>query len=252
MNKINTILIDDEEGALNTLRGMLQKFCPSVNVLTEARSPAEAVEKIRQHKPQLLLMDIEMPPTGTAFDVLRQVEDLKFGVIFITAYPQYAIDAINVVQPWAYLVKPFSIVKLQEALSVAETKISGPSAPLPAPELAAPFLMPSSKSASIVKAVDIIFCQSDGAQVELFILQKGEPTLITTSKALKDLEQELPAQHFFRTHHSYIVNFNHIRKIERTGRNGMLYMTNGMRVPISVQRMSLFETSMEAFLEGKR
>ncbi len=240
MNKIKTILIDDEEGALNTLRGMLYKFCPNVQIVAEAATPQDAVTKIKKYKPDLLLMDIEMPPFGTSFDIIKQVPEQEFGVILITAYPHYAIEAINILQPWAYLVKPFSVLKLQTALEVAQQKIDA----LAAPEennAANTLLIETQKSTHLVKISDILLCQSGGAEVEIFIVKQGETEQIRTSKTLKDLEEELPEDLFFRTHHSFIINTQHIDKWVKTGRNGMVLMKNQMRVPVSVQKMHQFD-----------
>lgn len=252
MKKINTIIIDDEEGALNTLRGMLSKFCPNVHIVAEATTPADAVTKIKRHKPDLLLLDIEMPPFGTSFDIIKQVPDHEFGVIFITAYPQYAIDAINVVQPWAYLVKPFSIVRLQTALNIAEQKIENQSAHILPQGASDTLLIETTKSTLVLNMSDIILCQSDEAMVYIFISRQGETEMIRTPRALKDLEQELPKHLFFRTHHSFIINLLHIDRWERTGRNGLINMKNDMRVPISVQKMPLFEAHMIEYLNLER
>ncbi|MBL7828256.1 MAG: response regulator transcription factor [Saprospiraceae bacterium] len=240
MNKIKTILIDDEEGALNTLRGMLYKFCPNVHIVAEATTPHDAVTKIKKYQPDLLLMDIEMPPFGTSFDIIKQVQDYEFGVILITAYPHYAIEAINILQPWAYLVKPFSVLKLQTALDVAQQKIEA-LATADETDTADTLIIETQKSTHLLKTSDILLCQSGGAEVEIFVAKQGGTEQIRTSKSLKDLEEELPKEHFFRTHHSFIINTQYIEKWVKTGRNGMIVMKNQMRVPVSVQKMHQFD-----------
>lgn len=240
MNKIKTILIDDEEGALNTLRGTLYKFCPNIQVVAEAATPQDAVDLIRKHKPDLLLMDIEMPPFGTSFDIIKQVEDQEFGVILITAYPHYAIEAINILQPWAYLIKPFSVLKLQTALEIAQQKLKALTS-AEEDHATDTILIETQKSTHLVKIADILLCQSGGAEVEIFITKQGETQQIRTSKSLKDLEEGLPKDIFFRTHHSFIINVRHIEKWVKTGRNGMIVMKNQMKVPVSVQKMHQFD-----------
>ncbi len=249
MKKINTILIDDEEGALNTLKGMLYKFCPNVNILAEATTPADAIAQIERHKPDLLLMDIEMPPFGTSFDIINNIQMPHLGVIVITAYPQYAVDAINVIQPWAYLVKPFSIVKLQDALRIAERRIQANQNQAANKNARVSIVMENSRSSVIVDLEDIILCQADETFVCIFAERQGKIESIRSSKTLRDIEQELPADVFFRTHHSYIVNIHAIDRWERTGRNGIVYMKNNMKVPISVQKMPLFEEHLMAYFK---
>lgn len=248
MKRINTILIDDEAGALNTLRGMIYKFCPNIRILAEATTPDDAIAKIRKFKPELLLMDIEMPPFGTSFDILKQISDLNFGVIFITAYPQYAVDAINVIQPWAYLVKPFSIVKLQAALSIAEQKIATTEQTGSVSGGLELFITDTTKGAVILKISDIILCQSEESMVELLVVRQNDIEILRTTRTLKELEADLPAHLFFRTHNSFIVNLLFIERWKRTGRNGMVFMKNGMRVPISVQKLPYFEARLMAGL----
>ena len=244
MNKINTILIDDEEGALNTLRGMIYKFCPNVHIVAEASTPADAVEKIRKHKPDLLLMDIEMPPYGTSFDIIKQIEDIEVGIILITAYPEYAVDAINVVQPWGYLVKPFSIVKLQAALAIAEQKVPQLTPNRSSAEMPDFLITDSNQSVVVLNPSDIILWQADESMVELLVARRNDTEIIRTTRTLKKLETQLPENLFYRTHHGFIVNVLFIDRWVKTGRNGLIYMKNGMRVPISVQKMPNFEARM--------
>lgn len=249
MRKINTILIDDEEGAINTLRGMLQKFCPEVNIVAEARTPSDAVAKINRLKPELLLMDIEMPPFGTSFEILKQIDERVSGIIFITAYPQYAIDAINSFQPWGYLVKPFSVIKLQEVLSIAKEKINEQQEETAGKSET--ILVETSRSTVMVRIKDIVLCQSEEAMIDVVVEKQGNSEILRCQCAMKEMEQNLQPPTFFRTHHSFIVNLEQINKWEKTGRNGLLHMKNGMRVPISVQKMPLFEANMAAYLEAK-
>ncbi|MBC7775842.1 MAG: LytTR family transcriptional regulator, partial [Phycisphaerae bacterium] len=83
--------------------------------------------------------------------------------------------------------------------------------------------------------------QAGGAEVDIFVTKQGETEQIRASKSLKDLEEALPKDLFFRTHYSFIINVRYIDKWEKTGRNGMIVMKNGMRVPVSVLKMPQFE-----------
>ncbi len=244
MKKINTLLVDDEISAVNTLRGMLGGYCPMVNIVATALTVEEAVSAAAQYKPELVFLDIEMPPFGNGFDFLeRASRHNNFGIIFTTAYPKYAIQAINTVQPWAYLVKPFSVNELVEAVEVAASKLhDSESQSIMIPDLR--------KGNQILRIRDILYCEADGPTTDIMVIRGEKIEKIIASRTLKDLETELPETLFCRTHHSYLVNMQYIERYERTGRNGLIHLPMGMRVSISVLKMDYFEQRFSEFLEG--
>lgn len=249
MRKINTLLIDDEISAINTLRGMLTQYCPQVKIVGEACSTGEAIQQITRHKPDLIFLDIEMPPYGNAFDLLKQMREPEFGVIFTTAYPQYAIEAINTVQPWAYLVKPYSVKSLEAAVKIAGEKLlEEGNMSSDHHERLGFFINDSRKGTIVIRFHEVLFCNSDGSVVEITLLRNNKLEKITTYRTLKELENDFEDQPFCRTHHSYIVNLSHILRFEKTGRNGIIHLTNGIRVGISVQKMAEFEQRFEQYL----
>lgn len=242
MKKINALLVDDETGALNTLRGMLDKYCPQVRVVATARSIDEAVRAADQWKPDLVFLDIQMQPFGSGFDFLdRTWTQGAFGVIFTTAFPEYAIKAIKAVQPWAYLVKPYSVNDLQEAVEVAAEKLHDSAH-------YSIIITDNRKGNQVLRVRDILYCEADGPTTDIFLLRDNKIEKITASKVLKDIESELPEALFCRTHHSYLVNMQHISRYERTGRNGLIYLPLGACVSISVLKMEYFEERFDRFL----
>ncbi len=116
MNKLNCILIDDEQEALDRLESLLIKF-DFVNILEKIYNPEEAVKKIVAQKPDLVFIDVEMP-RKTGFDIIKEIReknvDPKF--IFVTGYNQYAIKAIRAAA-FDFLVKPIDIDELRDALN---------------------------------------------------------------------------------------------------------------------------------------
>jgi two-component system LytT family response regulator len=248
MKKIQVFIVDDEISAINTLSGMLDQFCPQVKVLGHASTVGTAIEGIERLIPELILLDIEMPPFGNAFDLLRRLKHQKFGVIFTTAYPKYAIQAIREVQPWAYLVKPYSVQDLLDALNVADKKlqeINGSEFD----ETTTGIILPDARKGNIVvRFSEILYCRSGQATVDVFVRRNGQIDKITTYKTLRDLEGELPEHFFCRSHNSFLVNMSHIERFERTGRNGIIHLPDQIQVQISVQRMGDFEEKFQAFL----
>lgn len=252
MNQINALIVDDETGAVNTLRGMLGEFCPQVKIVGEANSVDEALRAVAQLHPELVFLDIEMPPFGNGFDLLKPFAQLPFGVIFTTAYPQYAVEAINTVQPWAYLVKPYRVVDLMAAVQAAGEKIQQ-KAIEPAgasPDKSGIIIADSRKGNLVLRTRDILYCHADGSTTDIMLLRQGKSEKISASRTLKELEQELPMAFFCRTHNSFLVNMAHIERWERTGRNGVIHLPHGARVEISVQRMDFFVQQFTAFVRG--
>ena len=105
--KIRSIIVDDEQIARNVLRNYLTKYCPQVEILGEAENIKEAVPLIEKFRPQLVFLDVEMP-FGNAFDVLEGCKDLHFETIFVTAFSEYSLKALNQSAAY-YLLKPISI-----------------------------------------------------------------------------------------------------------------------------------------------
>jgi two-component system LytT family response regulator len=251
MEKIKALLVDDEISAINTLRGMLEKFCPQVQILNHASTVSQALEFIERYDPQLLFLDVEMPPFGNAFDLLKHTKSYKFGVIFTTAYPKYALQAIKAAQPWAYLVKPYSVKDLSDAVDVAAEKIELLNAHQELEDKSPTRLVltDSRKGKVIIRFHEILYCQSEHATVDIYLHRNGFTEKITTYRTLRELEKELPEHLFARTHNSYLVNLSHIVRVERTGRNGVIFLPDEVQVQISVLRMAEFEQKLQAFLQ---
>lgn len=242
MKKISALIVDDEIAAINTLRGMLGEHCSQVEVVATARSVDEAVRATEQHQPDLVFLDIQMQPFGTGFDFLNRVSNKEtFGVVFTTAHQEYAIQAINAVQPWAYLVKPLSVNKLLEAVRVAVAKIYDS-------DNHSIVVADNRKGKQVLRIRDIIYCEADGPTTDIFLLRPNKIEKITASKVLRDIEAELPETLFCRSHHSFVVNMQHIIRYERTGRNGLIYLPLGACVSISVLKMESFEEQFGRFL----
>ena len=113
---LNAIIVEDEKTSREILNNYLKKYCPDVTVLGEAANVNEGLELIKQHgNLDIVFLDVEMP-YGNAFDLLDKVDDRSFETVFVTAYNQYAIDALNAHAAY-YLMKPISIDELIKAVA---------------------------------------------------------------------------------------------------------------------------------------
>ena len=118
---IRTIIIDDEQSNREILSSMLQDHFPKADIVGEADSVESGLEAIRQHSPDLVLLDIRMGD-GEGFDILKQLGTIDFKVIFVTAFEEYALKAIKF-SALDYLLKPVSLPELRSAMDKAETQI---------------------------------------------------------------------------------------------------------------------------------
>ena len=252
MKLIKTLLVDDEAGAINTLRGMLTEFCPQVSIAGEAMSVKEALRAVAQIEPELVFLDIEMPPFS-GFDFLDLTKQYNFGVIFTTAYPQFAIEAINMVQPWSYLVKPYSTDNLVEAVRIASRKIAEEEAEVVAEPVLSDnqgiILQDSRKGNIVLKVRDIQYCKSDGATLEIFAQRHGKMEKFLHYSTLKDLDLQLPTTLFCRVHHSFIINLAYVERYEISKHMRMIYLNGGAEIPISIQKAEQFERKIAAYLK---
>jgi two-component system, LytTR family, response regulator len=248
---IKTVILDDEIGAINTLKQMLASYCPSVEVLLATVLVSEATTAVSVLRPDLVFLDIEMPPFGTGFDFLNRFTEINFGVIFTTAYAEYAVKAINSIQPWAYLIKPYSIIELKSAIGIAEEKMSlKNNSTLLAAQNQGMVIHDSRKGALVILASEILFCKADGSFTDFIIHKNGKTEKITASGNLKSYEKELPSSLFCRTHHGYLVNMMHIDRIVRTGRNATIHHKySPLTTEVSVAKMDHFNTLFQGFLK---
>ncbi|MFT5480409.1 MAG: two-component system LytT family response regulator, partial [Bacteroidia bacterium] len=117
---LGAVLIEDEAVSRETLHNYLAKYCPNVEILAHAENIQEGAEMIKKHQPNLVFLDVEMP-YGNGFDLLENLPKIDFEVVFVTAFSQYALKAINMSAAY-YLLKPIEIDELiasVEKVSVA-------------------------------------------------------------------------------------------------------------------------------------
>jgi two-component system LytT family response regulator len=231
---LRTFLIDDEPNCTDVLRVMLEKHCPEVQVIGVYNQPERALASIRTEKPQLVFLDIEMPMLN-GFDLLRALEPLDFKVVFTTAYDQYAVRAFKF-NALDYLLKPVEREELIQAVAKVQ-KASSPSAIAldsvrqlkdhPVPDRIA---LPVGQELLMVDVPSILYCESDGSYVSVFLQGTSKPVLL--SKSLREIEELLNNPAFFRSHNSYLVNLRHVQKILRADGGGII-MANGFAVPVA-------------------
>lgn len=248
---INAVLIDDEKHNLDNLRELLAAYCPQVNVCDTALNADDGKAAIFKHQPQLLFLDIQMPGKN-GFDLLRELNHYDLEVIFVTAYDNYAIQAMRFAAV-DYLLKPIDINELRSAVARAIKKHSIKSTNQQLENLVhllkskqnkeeQRIALTTLKETRFIKTTDIIRCESSN-NYSTFFLQDGEQLLV--SKPIYEYEEILKDHGFIRCHQSHLVNKKFI-KSWRKEYGDFLLLFNGTEVPVSRSK----KEEMKRVLEG--
>ena len=210
--KLKAIIVEDEANSREILKNYLAKYCTNVTVVGEAESIEEAKNLICKHTLDLVFLDVEMP-FGNGFDLLDQMPDRTFETVFVTAYNQYAIDALNNHAAY-YLMKPINIDELIKAVAYV-TEIRKKEDALVdrvlIPKLnkvEGKITLPQQDGFQILNVADILYCKADDNYTEIYLENKK----ILVSKTLKYFEEALSEFAFARIHKSYVVNVNEVVK----------------------------------------
>lgn len=220
-NKIKSVIVEDEKAAREVLRNYLGKYCPQVEIIGEAKNIKEAVPLLHQVKPQLVFLDVEMP-FGNAFDVLEACKDLRFETIFVTAFSEYSLKALNQSAAY-YLLKPISIEELIVAVNKVQqqilnheifdrNKIIVENFREPQPEKKQ-VILPTLEGFEVVKMEDIVRLRGNGNFTDIY-LSDGSKKMVC--RFLKHFSEILPFP-FMRVHKSHIINVNFVRSYNKGG-----------------------------------
>jgi two-component system, LytTR family, response regulator len=241
---INAIIVEDEKRSSKLLSNLLEQYCPNVNVVGAAYTVNEGFLLINKERPDVIFLDIEMQKE-TGFDLLSKFDEIKFEIIFTTAYENYALKAIKFCAI-DYLLKPIDVEELKAAVDKVirsheknqlnkrlEVFIQNMQSNKPQQLQIA---LPSTEGMSIVHVNEILYLKSD-RQYTIFCLKSGEKVM--TSKNLGEYEELLMEHNFFRAHHSSLINLAEVKKYLR-GDGGSALMSNGDQIDISKRKKEAF------------
>src|SRR5215217_1331252 len=241
---IRAVVIEDEEHSRKMLMAMLHEHCQVITVVASADSVRTGLTAISEQRPELVFLDIELK-SETSFEILEQLPEIDFELIFTTAFDHYALKAIKFCAI-DYLLKPIDLNELKTAVSKAEKRMNreylNKNLEVLLNNLKSSsqhnhrIALPTLEGLLFVNVKDIIYCESSGPYTK-FIFKVGDK--IVTSKHLKEYEDLLSGYEFFRIHKSYLVNLQEIKKYIR-GEGGQLIMSNGAALNVSKQRKEDF------------
>ena len=237
---IKACLIDDEERSLSTLRQLIEKYCTEITIVSANQDIESAYQSILEHNPDVIFLDIAMP-RGSGFDLLKRFVSIHFEVVFVTAYDEYAIQAIKA-SALDYLLKPISIEELVDTVKRIKKRLQEKSTALHIDlllenlnnksTLAGRVAIPSHKGFELVSFDQVVKIVADGSYTQVFLVNGIK---ILTTLHLNDFEEMLPKTLFFRSHHSFIINLSQIRKYIK-GDGGQVMMSDQSYVDIAKRK----------------
>lgn len=235
---LQAIIVDDEISNIENLAILLHKYCPKISVAATATNVEQGLLLIREIKPAIVFLDIQMPDKN-GFDLLKDIATPDFEVIFVTAYDQYAIQAIKF-SAIDYLLKPVNINELVNAVDRAiitaeknkrnerlENLISSISNKNPMR-----IAIVASKETLFLDPETILFCKSDN-NYTTFYLKNTQKHI--SSKPIFEYEELLSTHGFIRCHQSYLVNSIFIKSWIKVDGDRLL-LEGEHEIPISRNR----------------
>ncbi|MCD4746938.1 MAG: LytTR family DNA-binding domain-containing protein [Bacteroidales bacterium] len=243
------IIIDDEARTRKSIADIL-KFSPqNISLVAEAKNVATGITAISTYKPDLVLLDINMPD-GTGFDLLKKLDNINFKIIFITAYEEYAVQAFEF-SAIDYILKPVDPKKLFDAINKAHHLVEQENINLKLNALFAnlensasenkKLVLKTAENIYIVNTNDIIRCESDAGYTQFHLLNGNK---ILVSKNLKEFENMFDGYGFYRIHQSHLINLkyiDHYSKIE----GGAVVMKDNSELPVARRKKDSFLKLLE-------
>lgn len=240
---IKAILIDDERNSLEMLEWLLQTYCPEIQIKALCNSGEAGLKAIAEHRPDLVFLDIEMPKMN-GFDMLEQAGDIRFEVVFTTAYDQFAVRAFRYAA-LNYLLKPIDPDELVETVKRLKEKRSAPSQDqmsllfqslMQRNQQVERIALSTAEGLIFVQTKDIAYCKADSNYTHV-VMASGQDILV--AKTLKEIDETLAGKDFFRVHNSFLVNINHIAKFVR-GDGGYIVMPDKTEITIARSKRDEF------------
>lgn len=236
------LIIDDEKPTRTFIRKMLESFDLNLSVYIDGENVASGIEAIEEIHPDIVLLDIQMPD-GNGFDVLKNVKFKQFEVIFITAFQEFAVQAIKF-SALDYILKPIDAEELQtaitNALQLVEHKKDGTQFAVLQnniqPHHKRKIVLKTQESIFVIEIDDIVHCEAD-KNYTFFYLTDGKKILV--SKTLKDYDTMLTGFSFFRVHQSHLINLNYVERYDKHD-GGSVILKDGSSIPLSPAKKEQF------------
>jgi two-component system LytT family response regulator len=247
---MKAILVDDEPDGIRTLKKMLELNCPEVEIIATCMDAISAKHRFEELHPDLIFLDIQMPGKS-GLDLLTELSERNFEVIFVTAHNEYILQALQF-SAVDYLMKPVDEDRLVEAVQrvrkrLTKDKLTENTETLlhniqkAASPLEMRLCLPTLKGFTILKLEEILYCEAQRSYTVFHLINNKT---IVISKPLFDYERLLAGTIFYRIHKSFLINLLHIKEYVR-GEGGTVVMSNNMEIEVSRRKKEQFLTKVK-------
>ncbi|HEU0109937.1 MAG TPA: response regulator [Flavisolibacter sp.] len=242
---LKAILVDDEPDGLRALKKMLERYCPQVEVVAACAGADLAIQQINKLDPDVVFLDIQMPGK-TGLELLSEIEEKRFEVVFVTAYNEYLLQALQY-SAADYLLKPVDEDRLIEAVQRVEKRAEAGKPNEQAKALVhnlgktgnpaeMRLCLPTIKGFMVLRLDEIIYAEAERSY-SVFHLEGNR--IVTVSKPLLEYDQLLKDTSFLRIHKSFLVNLQHVKEYHR-GEGGQVIMSDGAEIEVSRRKKEQF------------
>ncbi len=253
--RIKCVIADDELPARQGLAALLGDFA-DIDVVAVCADGVEAIDAIREHKPDLVLLDVQMPHVD-GFEVLASIETPRPQVIFITAFDEFALKAFEV-NAVDYLLKPFNDERFAESIERVREKLGRdgeedgveglirsvssrelrPVAPLSDDRL----VLRVDGNVHLIPYAKVVYIEA----YDYYVKVHSEGNFLLVRETMKNLEDLLPSAMFLRIHKSYIVNLQWVKTLSKRSNEHVLQLVTGEELRVSRSKLS----TVREFLQG--
>lgn len=227
------VIVDDEASGRNVVRHNLKRFDKDLSVIAEADSVKSGIEVIEALKPDIVFLDVQMQD-GTGFDLLLNVRERGFKVIFVTSFDNFAIKAIKY-NAADYLLKPIEPDLFQEAVERVFEILENRQPAVSVEQFNNNYNkfdrigLPMSDCVRFISVESILYCSADGNYTRFFFVDGSNCLVCRNMKYYEDI---LPQSLFIRIHRSFIINIHYVEKYIK-GEIPSIVMANGFQIEIS-------------------
>ncbi|MDR2236897.1 MAG: LytTR family DNA-binding domain-containing protein [Chryseobacterium sp.] len=238
-NKIQACIIDDEQDGRDYISLLLENEFPEIQTVFQASGVEEAYLYLSKNTPDILFLDVQLQD-GTAFDLLSEIRETEAQIIFITAFENFAIQAIKNGAA-DYLLKPIRKMDFIIAVKKVLENIRKNKNPAAAALNENKISLPTLQGFRLTNISDIIRCEADSSYTTFYLTDK---TRIIVSKTLHEFEEYLSRYNFFRIHHKHLINLSHLKEYIK-GKGGQVIMADHSVLDVSVRKKNDFLLKIE-------
>lgn len=241
MKTITAIIVDDEISNVKGLQKKMNLLFPEIKILATHQNPEEAIISIEKHQPDILFLDVEMPRIN-GFDLLSKLRNINFQVIFVTAFNEYAIEALKK-SAVGYVLKPIDNDDLVSCVKKAKKNIELKLENKKNINLlefivenntsTKKLIIPTLKGISFIPQIEIVHIEGYEGYTKIHLINNSE---IVSSYNIGKYEKMMN-NYFYKCHKSHIINLNMVRQFEN---EGYIILENKKRVPVSKTKRKEF------------